>query len=150
MSATACTGSSSARPYNRATVRSDVSSAYASFFNLMDKGINAKLKVTQDGASIRGTLEQVLSNPISITATGAQVDNVTVLGTSVCRQQRVPTPCARVSYLIFGPAVSGPQFDITGYATFQDGHWLVAKVTACDLLDASYKDIGGQGTPPGC
>lgn len=150
LGATACAGGPASARYNPATLQSDVSNAYMTVFNMAySKNVSSKVKTIQDGTSIRVALAQLLSNRLSNTLVGVQIHGVMVPSSSVCHQQKVPAPCATVRY-IFISAVSGPQLDNTGYATFQNGHWLVAKVTVCDLLSNFYVSIRKVGSVPGC
>jgi hypothetical protein len=157
LGAAACSSggsSSTAATYNPATLQSDISSAYTTLFNLADKNVDAKVAVIQNGSKIRAAMQDALSNPIANSAAGAKVNTVTILSATACQHQGLPSPCAKVTYDILGPATNGSQSAIlpnsTGYAVFVDGHWLVAKATICGLLGLFYQTLGKQGSPAGC
>ena len=75
---------------------------------------------------------------------------MTAPSSSVCHKQKVPAHCATVRYNFVGPGSDRGLVFSTGYATFQNGHWLVAKVTICDLLGSFYEIVGKHRIPPGC
>ena len=142
-----CTGGSA--NFDASSVKSDVSTAYRTVFNLSDKNVNGKVRRIQNGPSVRVALEDLLSNPLSNSLIGAQIFGVSLTSSSTCHNKSVPTPCATVSYN-FVSAVSGAVTPSIGYATFQDSRWLVAKVTVCDLLASFYGGVGRYHRPPGC
>ncbi len=136
--------------YNPATVQSDVSTSYNTLFNLANKDVNAKVAVIQDGASLKSAMSQALAAPISSSSAGATVHSASVVSDATCTSKHVPTPCAAVNYDINGTNGAAILPNNTGYATFQNGKWLVAKVTICVLLGLFYQTEGKSGNPQGC
>jgi hypothetical protein len=154
ISAAACSsGGNSATTtptFNPATVQSDISTSFTTLFNLADKNVDTKTAVIQDGTKIKGALAEALTNPISNSSAGAKIDSVTLLSTTDCGKQRLPSPCAKVVYDILGTNGAAILPNSQGYAVYVNGHWLVAKVSICGLLALFYQTIGKSGSPPGC
>ena len=136
--------------YNPATVQSDVSTAYNTLFNLANKDVNAKIAVIQGGSSLKSAMQTALNSSLSSSSAGATVHSVQVVSPSVCSSKKVPSPCAVVNYDINGTNGSAILPNNTGYASFQDGKWLVAKATICVLLGLFRQTEGLSGNPPGC
>lgn len=136
--------------YNPATVQSDITTAYQTLFNLANKDVNAKVAVIQNGASIKTAMAQALASPIAGSAGGATVHSTSVVSNSTCSSKKVPTPCAVVNYDINGTNGTAILANNTGYASFQNGKWLVAKTTICVLLGLFQQTEGKQGNAPGC
>ena len=134
-----------------AMATADVGRAYDTLFDFADTSVSAKTAVIQDGATLRAALTQALSSSLAKSATGARVDDVTLLDGGACRSLPLPSPCAKVTYDLLG-ANAQPLFPTpsTGYALSVGGHWLVAKSTICSLLGLFYSASGRSGTPPGC
>jgi len=146
----ACGSSTPAVTFNHATYASDIKSAYGTLFNLSNPNVTAKVAVVQDGTAIKGTLQQALSSSLASSSKGTTVHTTTLWSTSQCTGKKLPSPCAKVVYDIDGPTGSAVLSNMTGYAVYQNGKWLVAKTSICDLLGLFYQAEGKSGNPPGC
>jgi hypothetical protein len=122
-----------------------VGHSYATLFDLADPAVAPKLAVVQDGSSLRAAFDKDLALPLAKEATGATVSTVTVESGTTCSGEGLPAPCASVEYDILS-ASHKPLFPAAskGWAVYDAGHWLVAKVTICGLLS-----LAGP-TPTGC
>ena len=143
-------GSATTVTYNSATVQSDVSTVYQTLFNLANKDVNAKVAVIQGGASLKAAMSEALASSLSNSSAGATVHSATVVSASQCSSKKVPSPCAVVNYDINGTNGAPILPNNTGYASFQNGHWLVAKATICVLLGLFRQTEGKSGSAQGC
>jgi hypothetical protein len=151
--ATACgsTTTSTQNPLSASTAKADITRAYGTVTNFSDDDLSAKTSAIQDGSSLTESLSEALSSALAKSATGARVQDVTMLSGSACTDKGLSSPCATVSYYLLGPKgtplLGSPS---TGEAVYKDGKWLVAKSTGCSLLELFYKAAGRKGFPPGC
>ena len=129
-----------------ATSTAEIKSAYAVLFDLADPAVEPKLAVVQDGSALRAAFTAELKTALAKSAAGATVSKVKIEQGASCKNQFLPSPCANVTYSIFGPTHAVLLPDSGGLAVYQGGHWLVAKVTICTLLELA----GGGAVPPGC
>lgn len=146
----ACGGPSIPAPPNPATAKVGVTEAYETVFDLADPSLTPKVADVQDGPTIRSSLRRALSSPLAESAAGAVINGVTILSPTRCTSSSAPSPCARVTYEIDGPTSGGILENVTGYAVYVDGKWLVAKVTMCSLLGLFWQATHKRGRPPGC
>jgi hypothetical protein len=129
-----------------AASKADVARAYSVLFDLANPAIAPKLAVVQDGPALRAAFTAALKSPLAKTAAGASVSKVTIEQGSTCKNEFLPTPCAKVVYDILSPGGKVLLPNAAGLAIYQGGHWLVARVTICTLLE-----LENAGTvPPGC
>jgi len=138
------------KPPSPAVSRNEISSSYATLFDLSNPHISPKVAVVQDGSSLRSTFANAVKLPLAKAASGATITKVNFLGKEGCSEGGIPYPCAKVTYDIMGtngkPVLTGS----TGYAVFEHGKWLVAKTTICGLLSLATSNGGKVSTPPGC
>jgi hypothetical protein len=129
-----------------AASKADVAKAYSVLFDLANPAIAPKLAVVQDGPALRAAFTTALKSPLAKTASGASVSKVTIGQASTCKNEFLPTPCAKVVYDILSPGGKVLLPNAAGLAIYQNGRWLVARVTICTLLE-----LENAGTvPPGC
>jgi hypothetical protein len=151
--AAACgsTTTSTVNPLSPTTAKADITKAYSTVTNFSNDDLSAKTSAIQDGSSLTESLSQALSSALAKSATGARVQDVTVLSGSACTDKGLSSPCATVSFYLLGPKgvplLGSPS---TGQAVYKDGKWLVTKSTGCGLLELFYKAAGRKGFPPGC
>ena len=154
MTAAACSSKSASttttKPVDTAAAPGLIAQAYGTLFNFTDKSVSSKVAVIQDGTKIESSLSEALASPLSSSSTGSKIDSTTVLGSSACTKQHLTAPCAKVTYDLLGSGGSPVLGGQTGYAVYQNGQWLVAKITICTLLGLFYSAEGKQGAPPGC
>lgn len=154
--AAACSSSSppatttTTKPVDTATAQADIGAAYNTLFNFSVNSTTEKLAVVQDGAQVKTALTQALASPLAKGSGGARVDNSLILYGEGCSSQKLPSPCAKVTYDILGTSGTPSLAGQTGYAVYSNGSWLVAKATICGLLDLFYQASGKSGSPPGC
>jgi hypothetical protein len=141
---------STTKPVDMAAAPGLVQQAYNTLFNFSDKTVASKVAVIQDGAAVQSSLAEALASPLSSSTTGSKIDSTTVLEGSACTAQHVTAPCAKVTYDLLGANGSAVLGGQTGYAVYDNGSWLVAKVTICTLLGLFYSAEGKSGSPPGC
>ena len=127
-----------------------ISQAYSTLFNFADKSVSGKIAVIQGGSSIKGSLADALNSPLASQATGAKVDSSKIASDDVCTKNKVPAPCAQVTYDILGSGGGAILAGQKGFASYASGTWKVAKVTICTLLGLFYSAEGKTGSPPGC
>ena len=127
-----------------------IAQAFSTLFDLADSSVQSKIAVIQDGASLEAALTEALASPLATSATGATVTDVVLLDDPTCQAHSLPSPCARVTYSVLGNGGAVLLAGQTGYAVSIDGHWLVAKMTICNLLGLFYNAEGKSGSPPGC
>lgn len=155
VTAAACSSSNSAsttttKPLDRAAAPGLIAQAYDTLFNFTDKTVASKVAVIQNGASVESSLQEALASPLSNSATGSKIDSTSVLTGSSCTSTHLTSPCAKVTYDLLGSGGSPLLGGQTGYAVYDNGSWLVAKVTICTLLGLFYSAEGKKGAPPGC
>src|SRR5579884_880740 len=138
------------KPLNPTTAQADIGAAYNTLFNFSVNSTTEKLAVVQNGSQVKTALSQALASPLAKGSGGAGVDSSLILYGEGCSTQKLPSPCARVTYDILGTSGTPSLAGQTGYAVYQNGKWLVAKVTICGLLDLFYQASGKSGSPPGC
>lgn len=138
------------KPVDTATAQADIGAAYNTLFNFSVDSITQKLAAVEDGTQVKTALTQALASPLAKGSGGARVDNSLILYGEGCSSQRLPSPCARVTYDVLGTSGTASLAGQTGYAVYSNGTWLVAKVTICGLLDLFYQASGKTGSPPGC
>jgi len=129
-----------------ATSTAEIKHAYAVLFDLANPAVTPKLAVVQDGAALKAAFIAALKSPLAKSAAGATVSKVTIQHGVSCKNEFLPSPCALVTYTIFGPTHSVLLTSTGGLAIYQNPQWLVAKVTICTLLALE----NGGATPPGC
>lgn len=152
LSAAACGGSSSSTtttvPVDTATAPTLIAAAFGTLFDFSVKSVDNKLAVIQGGAQVKTALTQALASPLSSASVGAKVDSWSLQQGSACTSQKLTSPCAKVAYEILEQ--NGTSITENGYAAYDNGKWLVAKVTICALLELFYNASGKSGSPPGC
>lgn len=148
-SSTTTTATTSTTPVSLPSTTASVAQirqAYATLFDLSDPAIAPKLAVVQGGSGLSATFASALHSPLAKLAGGASVSKVTVTSGAACTNELVPSPCAKVTYSVLSPKHKVVLPGSSGIAVYEDGHWLVAKVTICTLLE--LEDNGT--TPAGC
>lgn len=129
-----------------ATSKADVAKAYSVLFDLANPAIAPKLAVVQDGAELKSAFTTALKSPLAKSAAGASVSKVTIEQGSSCKNEILPSPCAKVVYDILSPGGKVLLPNAAGLAIYQKARWLVARVTICTLLELESPGT----TPPGC
>jgi hypothetical protein len=125
--------SSSAGPVNdEAAVRT----LWTTFFGSSDPAVEGPLLEGGD------KLQAVLTQAASQGSFPAKVSSVTFPSDTDCTTHDVPAPCALVTYDITDAAGNVQLPNVTGYATFINGTWLVSRTSYCDLVA-----LGGQTCP---
>jgi len=120
--------------------------AYSVLFDLASPKVAPKLAVVQDGSALEAAFAAALKSPLAQSAGGAKVAKVTIEQGASCKNELLPSPCAKVTYSILSPNGSVLLPNTAGLAIYQHTRWLVAKVTICALLE-----LENSGTvPPGC
>lgn len=142
---------SGAAPMKPAKAKAEIGHAYDTLFNFSNHRVSAKTAVIQDGGTLRKALSEALASSLAKKATGATVVSVQLLAATQCRNDALPSPCAKVTYNLLG-ADKAPLFatPAAGYAVYLGGRWLVAKSTICGLLALFYSASGRRGSPPNC
>ena len=120
--------------------------AYAVLFDLANSAVSPKLAVVQDGAVLQSAMKTALKSALAKSAAGATVQSIDIEHGSACKDEFLPSPCAKVVYDILSPTKAVVLHGATGLALYQHGHWLVGKTTICTLLELA--DSGS--VPPGC
>jgi hypothetical protein len=120
--------------------------AYGVLFDLADPALSPKLAVIQDGSALSSAMKTALSSNLAKAAGGASVSAVTIEHGSACKNEFLPSPCAKVTYDILSPKKTVLLPDSGGLAIYEKAKWVVAKVTICTLLEL---EAGGT-VPPGC
>lgn len=126
--------------------RTGISTSFSVLFDLADASVAPKLAVVQDGPALSGAFAAAIRSPLAKLAGGAKVVAVTIEPVSGCSAELLPSPCAKVVYDILSPAGKVLLAKAVGFAIYQSGKWLVAKITICTLLEL---DNGGK-VPAGC
>ncbi|HLX87170.1 MAG TPA: hypothetical protein VKR22_01720, partial [Acidimicrobiales bacterium] len=153
VTAGACSSSNTAATtttVNAATAEQDIAAAYCTVFNFQDKTVATKIAVIQNGATITGSFSDALNSSLSSAATGSKIDTTDLLTSAQCTTQKLPSPCAKITYDLLGAGGSSLLAAQTGYAVDVNGKWLVAHLTICTLLGLFYNAEGKAGSPPGC
>ncbi len=132
------------------TAQADIATTYNTLFNLSNPDLAGKVAVIQNGSSISTALQQALSSSEASASQGSKIDSINILTAAQCAKQSLPAQCAHVVYDILGTGGTAILPNNNGYAVYDNGHWLVAKVTICTLLGLFYSAEGKTGTPPGC
>ena len=120
--------------------------AYTVLFDLADPAVAPKLAVVQDGAALKSAMKTALKSALAKSAAGATVKSIVIEHGSACKNEFLPSPCAKVTYDILSPTKAVVLHGASGWALYQHGHWLVGKTTICTLLELA--DSGS--VPPGC
>jgi len=115
-------------------------------FDLANPAIDPKLAVVQDGSALRAAFTAALKSPLAKTAGGASVSKITIEHGTACKNEFLPSPCAKVIYSILSPKGGVLLPNSGGLALYQSSRWLVAKVTICALLELEAAGV----VPPGC
>jgi hypothetical protein len=111
-----------------------ITTNWTAFFNGANPDANSKLALLQNGNKLSAQFNKNLNNPAAATTAG-KVTNVALLPSSQCQQAAVPSPCAKVSYDLVARSTGAPLLaGQTGYATFQNGKWLISQNTFCALI----------------
>jgi hypothetical protein len=124
----------------------EIKSAYSILFDLNNPAVAPKLAVVQDGTGLQKAFEAALKSPLAKTAGGASVSKVTIEQASACKNEFLPSPCAKVTYSILSPKRTVLLPNSAGLAIYENAKWLVAKVTICTLLELE----NAGAVPPGC
>jgi serine/threonine-protein kinase len=124
--------------------------AYQTVFDFSDGSVADKVAEIDDGATIEGALTEAVSSSEADSSAGARIDSVHVLDPSSCVAASLSSVCARVVYDLLGSSGSAILANSQGYAVVDNGQWVVAKPTVCDLLGLFYEAEGQAGSPPGC
>jgi hypothetical protein len=120
--------------------------AYAVLFDLADPALSPKLAVVQGGSALESAMKAALKSALAKTAAGATLSKVVIEHGSACKDEFLPSPCAKVTYDILSPTKAVVLRNAGGLALYQHGHWLVGKTTICTLLE-----LENSGTVPrGC
>ncbi|MHB8262376.1 MAG: hypothetical protein ACYDGY_01315 [Acidimicrobiales bacterium] len=134
---------------NAAATRKEVAAAYASFFNLHNPSLSAKIDAIQDGNTLRKAVSAAMSSSLAKAAAGAKVSSVTPYTKTQCANTGLVYPCAKTDYAILSP--SGQTLSSgAGYAVYIDGKWLVAKSTVCGLLSLFSEYSKPKAPVSGC
>ncbi len=128
------------------TSTADIKTAYSVLFDLANPAVAPKLAVVQDGPALKAAFTTALRSTLAKSAGGAKVSKVTIEHGAGCKNEFLPSPCAKVSYTILSPAGTVLLPSSGGLAVYQNARWLVAKVTICTLLELE----NGGAVPPGC
>jgi hypothetical protein len=123
-----------------------VKNAYSVLFDLADPELSPKLAVIQDGSALASAMQTALKSPLAKAAGGASVSKVVIEMGAACKNEFLPSPCAKVTYEILSPAHSVVLPSTDGLAVYQHSKWVVAKLTICVLLEL---ENSGK-VPPGC
>ncbi len=145
-STTTTTGAPPTTLPSTATSVAEVAHAYSVLFDLANPAVSPKLAVVQSGALLKAAFTAALKSPLAKSAGGAKVAKVTIERGTACKNEFIPSPCAKVTYSILSPDGKVLLPNSGGLAIYEHGQWLVAKVTICTLLE-----LENAGTvPPGC
>jgi hypothetical protein len=109
---------------------------WTAFFGTSDPAVEEPL--LEDGAALHAVLVQAASQG----SFPAKVRSVTFPPDADCTTHDVPAPCALVTYDITDAAGTVQLPNVTGYATYIGGTWLVSRTSYCDLVA-----LGGQTCP---
>lgn len=120
--------------------------AYSVLFDLASPQLAPKLAVVQNGSELASAMTAALKGSLAKSAGGASVSKVTVEQGAACKNELLPSPCAKVTYDILSPKNTVLLPNSVGFAVYQNGKWLVAKATICTLLE--LENSGKM--PPGC
>jgi hypothetical protein len=120
--------------------------AYGVLFDLADPALAPKLAVIQDGSALKSAMTTALGSNLAKAAGGASVSSVSIEHGSACKNEFLPSPCAKVTYDILSPKNTVLLPNSGGLAIYEKARWVVAKVTICTLLE--LEDAGA--VPPGC
>lgn len=115
-------------------------------FDLANPAVAPKLAVVQDGSQLSAAFQAAIASSLAKKAGGAKVATSQVLSATGCRNELLPSPCAKVDYSILAPGGSVLLAGSTGFAIESSGTWKVAKVTICTLLELE----SGGTVPPHC
>ena len=126
-----------------------ISKAYDIVFNLANSIVSTKVGDIQDGQTLQRALTTAINSSLAASAQGAAVSKVSLHSSSSCGSVNLPWPCAKVTYQILGDS-GGSISGETGYAVFVNGKWLVAKATACGVLNLMYWAESRSKHAPGC
>jgi len=129
--------------------REQIAASYTTVFDFANGTVSDKVAAIEAGSDLQQAIAQTVGSPIASSLSGAKIDSVADLDQGTCSSEGVSSPCARVDYDILGTIGTVVLPNNTGYATYQDGQWLVAKTTVCSVLGL-LSQAGGTGTPPGC
>jgi hypothetical protein len=127
-----------------------IASSFNTFFDFADGTVSDKLAVVEGGGALGQALTEALSMSFAPAATGAKVDDATMLDDSACTRATLSAPCAQVTYDVLGVGGSVILPGSEGYAVKVDGTWRLAKITVCGLFELFYDASAKAGTPPGC
>jgi hypothetical protein len=134
-------------PLNVSAARAQINVIYTAVFNSANKDIASKAKYIQGGSAIVPAMTKDLA--IMPTGLGAEVTAVSFPSASICSQESLSYPCAKVNYSL----ISSSNGKVTtletsaGYAVeVAGGRWLMSKQTMCSLLSLA----GGGSAPKGC
>ena len=120
--------------------------AYGVLFDLANPALGPKPAVIQNGSALKSAMKTALKSQLAASAGGASLSKVTVEEGSACKNEFLPSPCAKVTYDILSPSKTVVLRNAGGLALYEHGKWLVAKITICALLE-----LENSGTvPPGC
>ncbi|MGA3351635.1 MAG: hypothetical protein ABSD85_00400 [Acidimicrobiales bacterium] len=123
-----------------------VEHAYSVLFDLANPALAPKLAVIQDGSQLASAMKTALKSPLAAAAGGASVSKVVVEQGAPCKNEFLPSPCAKVTYEILSPQHAVVLHYTEGLAVYQHSKWVVAKLTICVLLEL---ENSGK-VPPGC
>lgn len=127
-----------------------IAAAYNTFFDFANPSVADKVAVVQNGAALQQAIQVAVSSSLAQAATGASVNSIALPDSATCSQDGLSYPCASLQYDILGQGSQVLLSGQVGYAVSQDGNWLVAEVSACDLLGLFYNAMGLSGAAPGC
>ncbi len=129
-----------------AASRTAIEHAYAVLFDLANPALAPKLAVVQDGSALKSAMKTALKSALAKSAAGATVSNIVIEQGSACRDELLPSPCAKVTYNVLSPTKAPVLRGAVGAALYQHEHWLVGKTTICTLLELA----SSGSVPPGC
>ena len=79
--------------------------AYAVLFDLADPAVAPKLAVVQDGSALKSAMKTALKSGLAKEAAGATTQQGRRSSTgAACKNELLPSPCAKVTYDILSPA----------------------------------------------
>ncbi len=126
--------SSTTTTQNPAQATALITTNWTAFFNGGNSNNASKLVLLQNNGKLSAVFYKNYANPAAAT-TAAKVTNVAVLSSSDCQSAAVPSPCAKVSYDLVNRTTGAPLLaGQTGYATFQNGKWMISQNTFCALI----------------
>jgi hypothetical protein len=123
-----------------------IKQAYTVLFDLADPALAPKLAVVQGGSTLESAMKTALKSALAKSAGGASLSKITIEHGADCKNELLPSPCAKVVYDVLSPTKTVVLRNAGGLALYEHGHWLVGKITICALLELE----NSGAVPPGC